>query len=274
VDIADAYHTAAFARCWQGIITKVVIWIDQHGTAHVLEQRFLGCSPRTCPGACDKSLSRICTGCVIFLFACCQFWKATAHGPLNSYILSLIRLTLHHPISLADPAGLGGRSPGELGSILGLCPVCTKNLAAATAQYQRFLHLCRQLGLSLSPGKGFSPAQHGEFTGLHLCTVTSVITVPATKLAGILEFLCALLSLESVPRRAIARAQGKIVQYSSAIPYLGAVTPAFSHLTSCWDDSRHVWDVVVQLTPECSSRQLLYQHHRILLSPKGSYRQG
>jgi hypothetical protein len=48
-------------------------WIDQTGAAHVSGQRFLGCSPRTCAAACDKSLSEICIDGFIFLFACCQF---------------------------------------------------------------------------------------------------------------------------------------------------------------------------------------------------------
>ena len=62
VDIVDAYHTVAFAGCAQGIVVEKMIWIDQHGQPHVREQRFLGCSPRTCTGACDKSLSGICIG--------------------------------------------------------------------------------------------------------------------------------------------------------------------------------------------------------------------
>jgi hypothetical protein len=90
VDIADAYHTATFAGCGAGIIIEPMTWIDQTGAAHVRNQLFLGCSPRTCSGACDKSLSSICIDGFIFLFACCQFGKATVHDPLNLYILSLI----------------------------------------------------------------------------------------------------------------------------------------------------------------------------------------
>ena len=56
--------------------------------------------------------------------------------------------------------------------------------------------------------------------------------------------------MESAPRRAIARAQGKIVHYRRAIPYLGAVTPAFSPLTSCGSDNRREWDAVVPLSSE------------------------
>jgi hypothetical protein len=80
-----------------------------------------------------------------------------------------------------------------------------------------------------------------------MCTVTGVVTVPAAKLANLLECLHELLGVESAPRRAIARAQGKIVHYSSAIPYLGAVTPEFSPLTSCGSDNRREWDAVVPL---------------------------
>ena len=62
VDPVDAYHTVAFAGCAQGIVIEKMIWIDQHGQLHVREQRFLGCSPCTCTGACEESLSGICLG--------------------------------------------------------------------------------------------------------------------------------------------------------------------------------------------------------------------
>ena len=52
-----------------------------------------------------------------------------------------------------------------------------------------FLSLCMQLGLLLSPGKGFPPAQQGEFTGLCLDTVTGLVTVPERKLARIVVCL-------------------------------------------------------------------------------------
>ena len=49
---------------------------------------------------------------------------------------------------------------------------------------------------------------------------------------------------------AVARAQGKIVHYRRAIPYLGTVTPAFSPLTSCGSDNRRKRDAVIPLSPD------------------------
>jgi hypothetical protein len=132
--------------------------------------------------------------------------------------------------------------------LAGGCHLFAENLLAAAAAYQRFLFLCRQLGLSLSPGKGFLPAQQGEFTGLHMCTVTGVFTVPAAKLASILECLRELLSAENEQRRAVAPAQGEIVHYSRAILYLGTVTPAIFPLTSCGSDNRRKRDAVIPLS--------------------------
>jgi hypothetical protein len=187
-DIADAYHTAAFAGCGQGIVTEQMTWIDQHGRPHRRPQLFLGCSPRTCTGACDKSLSGICMNGFIFRFACCQFGKATEHGPLNAYILSLIR----HGASLTPTLALRAWVDDILGSIRakrhrlctgfeGGCPDCAENFAALSVAYQSFLSLCRQLGITLSPGKGFPLAQSGEFTGLCLNTVNGTITAPPQK---------------------------------------------------------------------------------------------
>jgi hypothetical protein len=83
-----------------------------------------------------------------------------------------------------------------------------------------------------------------------MCTVTGVVTVPAAKLASILECLRELLSAENAQRSAVARAQGKIVHYRRAIPYLGTVTPAFSPLTSCGSYNRRKRDAVIPLSPD------------------------
>ena len=70
--------------------------------------------------------------------------------------------------------------------------------------------------------------------------------VPAAKLAGILDCLCLLLiSMERALRLTITRAQGKVVKYQLAMPFLGVVTQAF------WiQDSRSDWDTSVLLTTE------------------------
>ena len=190
----------------------------------------------------------------IFRFACCQFGKATAHGPLNAYILSLIR----HGASLTPALALRAWVDDILGSIRakrhclctgfeGGCPDCAENFAASSVSYESFFSLCRQLGIQLSPGKGFPPAQSGEFTGLCLNTVNSTITAPPRKLAGILDCLLALRVAAEAPRQAIARAQGKIVHYRRAIPYLGCVTPAFSSMIGDVGVAQSNWDTVIPL---------------------------
>jgi len=146
VDIVDAYHTVAFAGCAQGIVVEKMTWIDQHGHPHVREQRFLGCSPRTCTGACDKSLSSICICGYIFRFACCQFGKATAHGPLNAYILSLIRYcaTLVPALSLRawvdDLLGsIRARRHAWCSGLAGGCHLCAEKLVKHWSNAGRML---------------------------------------------------------------------------------------------------------------------------------------
>jgi hypothetical protein len=128
-------------------------------------------------GGLRQSLSGICIDSFIFLFARCQFGKATSHSPLKSYILSLMRhgATLTPPLTLRagwmtcwEPSGV--RLHARCAGLVGGCLVCTDNHAAATAAFPRFLELCRRLGLTLSPGKGFPPAQRGELTGVCLRT--------------------------------------------------------------------------------------------------------
>jgi hypothetical protein len=54
------------------------------------------------------------------------------------------------------------------------CPDCTTNHAAAMTTYNsdKFVNLYKQLGITLTLGKGFAPVQRGDFTSLCLKTVS------------------------------------------------------------------------------------------------------
>ena len=107
-DIANAYHSGAFAGCGLGIIEEDAPFVDGQGRRGVRKQRFIGCSPRTCSGACDKCFSGIMLFWCVFRFACCQFGKATAHGPLNTYIHPVPGPTLCFTPGANISAGMGG----------------------------------------------------------------------------------------------------------------------------------------------------------------------
>ena len=234
-DIANAYHSAAFAGCGQGIIEEEVVYIDANGQARVRKQRFIGCSPSTCSGACDKCFSGIMLFWCVFRFACCQFGKATAHGPLNAYIQCLIRLFAERP----DPISVQAWVDDLLASVRGVvhdicsgyaggCETCAKNREAAIKAYDYFCSICGQLHVWFSDGKGFTPDQVGEFTGIIINSVRGLFSVNPERLMNIVNCLLEIREAPSASRRMIGRGRGKTGHYAQAIPYLNQVLPMFT----------------------------------------------
>ena len=105
-------------------------FVDGQGRRGVRKQRFIGCSPRTCSGACDKCFSGIMLFWCVFRFACCQFGKATVHGPLNAYIQCLIR----HFASLPEPISLQAWVEDLLASVRGVVQDFCNGLAGGCEQ--------------------------------------------------------------------------------------------------------------------------------------------
>ena len=255
-DIANAYHSGAFAGCGQGLITEDATFIDARGHASVRPQRFIGCSPRTCYGACDKCFSGIKLFWCIFRFACCQFGKATAHGPLNAYIQCLIRYFAGLPDPISVQAWVDDLLASVRGVVHGLCAVfaggcatCAENRETAMKAYDGFCAICRQLHVWFSEGKGFEPAQIGEFTGIIIDTVRGLFSVSPEKLMNIVECLSEIRGLHSVSRRMLGRGRGKVGHYAQAIPYLNQVLPTFTQAIGEGVTGEVNWDGHVQLTP-------------------------
>ena len=255
-DIANAYHSGAFAGCGLGIIEEDAPFVDGQGRRGVRKQRFIGCSPRTCSGACDKCFSGIMLFWCVFRFACCQFGKATAHGPLNAYIQCLVR----HFASLPEPISLQAWVDDLLASVRGVvhdfcnglaggCEQCAKNKEAAMRAYECFCDTCRQLHVWFSDGKGFGPAQIGEFTGIIIDTVRGLFSVAPPKLINILECLLEIRGATSVTRRILGRGRGKVGHYSQAIPYLAPVIPLFTRIIGEGVEGETNWDEHVTVTP-------------------------
>ena len=72
-------------------------------------------------------------------------------------------------------------------------------------------------GFTLSLGKGFSPQQSRDFTGLCLDTVAGLVTAQGYKLAGVVDWLLDLRGLEYESRWAVTPGQGK--QFTMVVPF-------------------------------------------------------
>ena len=82
-DAKDAYHLSAFAGCIGELISDFRWLLLQDGSLEERPAPYLGCSPRTCLGTCDKARSGICLDGFLFRFAAAQFGQKLAGSPLN-----------------------------------------------------------------------------------------------------------------------------------------------------------------------------------------------
>ena len=255
-DISDAYHTTPYAGCGQGIVEGDAPWPSAGSGRSSRRQRFIGCSPQSCTGACDKCFSGIMLFWCVFRFACCQFGKATAHGPLNSYIQCLIR----YFANLSPPTSLQAWVDDLLGSVRaaphahcegleGGCATCAENFRTACLAYDHFCAICRQLNIFFSAGKGFRPRQLGDYTGIFMDTVKGRFTVSPEKLLGVHDCLLALLASGVATRKAIASGHGKASHYAQAIPYLSQALPEFSRAMTAGAVGQIRWGESVPLAP-------------------------
>jgi hypothetical protein len=125
--------------------------------------------------------------------------------------------------------------------------VCGENFETATRAYDHFCFICRQLNIFFSAGKGFSPAQIGEYTGIILDTVRGYFTVSPEKLISICKCLLDLRQRTTAPRKAIASDHGKVGHYAQAIPYLAQALPEFITVMTSGSTGKIRWRQSVAL---------------------------
>jgi hypothetical protein len=99
--IEDAYHLYAFAGCGGPLRDYKRPVVEGHAVVHWVVCNVVGCTPQTCTGSCDRSLSGIRLGGL--RFAGCQFGQRTAGCPLDVVLTSLQRYfaRLPEPIVIA-----------------------------------------------------------------------------------------------------------------------------------------------------------------------------
>lgn len=237
-DAKDAYHLSAFAGCTGVLISDDGPCLQPDGTVAWSKRYFLGCSPRTCLGTCDKARSGIYLDGFLFRFAAAQFGQKLAGSPLNALFFPIIR-------------HLGRRFP-RCGVLLGLllflwvddllmaqnvvrhdacrgltagCEVC-KAGAALFAQAQTYWHqLASDLGIRLSPSKRQEIGQRAEYTGIVLDTFVGRLFIPEKKLLKLRACLEALRDADTFSLRELASVRGRVLHYSVCIMYVRPLVP-------------------------------------------------
>ena len=237
-DAKDAYHLSAFAGCTGELYTEVGFILQPDGSLSEKSLLYLGCSPRSCLGTCDKARSGICLDGSLFRFAAAQFGQKLAGSPLNGLFLPIMRhlsrrfgprghlLGILCSLWVDDmllsqnltPHGLCGGLPAE-------CCHC-QQAAAMFAEDQAYWHgLAADLGVSLSPSKRQGISQRAEYTGVILDTLAGRFYIPEKKLEKLRSSLREMEGSSSFTLRSLASVRGRALHYSICIMYLRPLVP-------------------------------------------------
>ena len=79
----DAYHSVPLAGCTGRLIEAQELVLQADGRATLQTRLYLGCSPRTCLGTCDKARAGVCIDGLLCRFSCAHFGQKLAGVPLN-----------------------------------------------------------------------------------------------------------------------------------------------------------------------------------------------
>jgi len=237
-DAKDAYHLSAFAGCTGHLVTEEALRLQPDGTLAWAQCCFLGCSPRTCLGTCDKARSGICLDGFLFRFAAAQFGQKLAGSPLNALLLPVVRhlvrrfssygLLLGLICSLWVDDLLLAQNIAYHGLCAGLSAGCAVCAAAARlfACAQQYWHqLASALGIILSLPKRQEISQRAEYSGIVLDTVLGRFFIPDHKLSKLRACLQEFRAAFSFTFRGLASVRGRVQHYSLCIMYLRPLVP-------------------------------------------------
>lgn len=232
-DAKDAYHLSAFAGCTGALIEDESFCLEQDGSWAKKKRYFLGCSPSTCLGTCDKARSGICLDGFLFRFAAAQFGQKLAGSPLNALFFPIIRHLVNRFRGNSPLLGLlcslwvddlflaqNVNPHGSCGGLLAGCAICVA-AKLAFAKTQSYWHqLACDLGITLSPSKRQEISQQVEYTGIVLDSIQGRFYIPDKKKVKLLSCLGTFVGLREFSLRALASLRGRVLHYSICIMYI------------------------------------------------------
>lgn len=240
-DAKDAYHLSAFAGCTGELSVDEGYRLQPDGSMAWASRRFLGCSPRTCLGTCDKARSGICLEGHLFRFAAAQFGQKLAGSPLNALFFPIMRHLVRRFSRFGQLMGLlcflwvddmllaqNILEHGRCGGIGAGCVTCTA-AAAAFRTAQSYWHaLACELGITLSLSKRQNISQRAEYTGIVLDTIQGRFFIPEKKLQKLRDCLRDLERAESFSLRTLQSVRGRVMHYSICIMHIRPLAPLIS----------------------------------------------
>gem|GEM_PF-2417476 len=264
-DAKDAYHLSAFAGCTGELSVEGGYRLQPDGSMAWSSRCFLGCSPRTCLGTCDKARSGVCLEGHLFRFAAAQFGQKLAGSPLNALFFPIMRHLVRRFPRFGQLMGLlcflwvddmllaqNVLEHGRCGGIEAGCVAC-KAAVAVFRKAQRYWHeLARELGITLSLSKRQDISQRAEYTGIVLDTIQGRFFIPEKKLQKLRVCLSDLERAESFSLRTLQSVRGRILHYSICIMHIRPLAPLLSAPGANQDALDARFPMTVALRRACS----------------------
>jgi hypothetical protein len=238
-DWKDAYHLSVLAGCtgelrWE----SAIVGVDALGQLIEELRLFVGCSPRTCRGACDKCMNGLCLDGFLMRWAVAHFGQKVAGSPLNSILLALLRHLMRLNPLLGERRGASARTIHGVGwvddvvlftkvpphkscnGLEGACPICMSMLPHALDSQRYWIDLCTELGLGFSEDKRQLVAQMIIYLGIRINTVAGTRHITPKKLEKLLASITAITTLTTITPRDLARVRGRVMHYASCIKHI------------------------------------------------------
>ena len=209
---------------------------------------FVGCTPYSCSGTCDKAHAGADFDGVIMRWAVPHFGQKLAGSVLNAAALCLLRyMALRNPAP-GERRGASVRTGNGVvwvddfafwtvvvahalcTGLAGGCPVCLEHLPHAQRLAAEWKELCEKLGVPLSDDKHQGPGQRPGYAGFDFDTVRGLVLTQPDKVGKLLACLTAWLEMTEITPRALDSIQGRVLHYSYAIRYLRVVATQISSL--------------------------------------------
>lgn len=237
-DVNDAYHLVPFGGCTGELFEDVALACSPEGQWCKTRRLYLGCSPRTCLGTCDKARSGCCIEGHMFRFAAAHFGQKLAGSPLNCLFMAIIRHLVRR-FGRLDPDALimcflwvddmilarNVRPHDRCGGLSAGCIVC----AAAAEQFEtvrRYWHdLAEKLGISLSLAKRQPTGQRVEYTGMIVDSIAGRLFIPPKKLEKLRSCLLDLAKVSTCTTRTLLSVRGRVKHYSLCIAHVEPLIP-------------------------------------------------
>ena len=230
-----------------------------------VRQLSVGCGAQECIGGCDRAMEGARLDGHTVRITASHFGQTTAGSPLAS-MLNCIRRSLARRKGGLGPSPLPGLARGAILSVVwvddtvmvtkaaahgicgGLdagCIECFLLKVEADAAQHFVRGLFADLHIKLTDGKRQVAAQRVTYTGVVLDTVKGRFFCPADKLATLVAVLGEMGASVSMSARKVAGVRGKVLHYSTSIPYVRVFAVWFSNIIAT--EGEPDWDRVVTL---------------------------